>query len=61
MNFIRRSANSPNVYIYNLPENAGKIDAIKQGSLFLRDYSGSPTAGFLEVDLSTALKSIDEV
>jgi len=56
LHYIRKSANTNNVYIYDLPQNGGKAEAVRQGSLFLEDHTSLNTIGFLDADLSTSLE-----
>ena len=42
-----------NVHIFNLQENSGKAQAVKQGALYLYNETEVDTIGFIDADLST--------
>ncbi len=42
-----------NVHIFNLQENSGKAQAVKQGALYLYNETKVDTIGFIDADLST--------
>ncbi|WP_462251662.1 glycosyltransferase [Ekhidna sp.] len=56
LNFIRRSANTPNIYIYDLPENCGRAEAIRKGSQFLEKHTTLESIGFLDANCPSALE-----
>lgn len=45
-----------NVYVLDMPENAGKANAVRQGALFLFHETQVETIGFLDADLSTSFE-----
>ncbi len=56
-----------NVHIFNLQENSGKAQAVKEGALYLYEETTVDTIGFIDADLSTdfndyhdLLRALDE-
>jgi dolichyl-phosphate beta-glucosyltransferase len=45
-----------NVHVFNVEENAGKANAVRQGALFLHNETEVETIGFLDADLSTTFE-----
>ena len=50
-----------NVFIFNVAENAGKANAVRQGSLFLYKETEVETIGFLDADLSTSFQDYGDL
>lgn len=50
-----------NVYICHVAKNAGKANAVRQGSLLLHRETGVDTIGFLDADLSTSFAEYQEL
>lgn len=61
LDYLKRSANSNNVYIYNMTENRGKAEAVRQGCQFLFEYTDVASIGFLDADLSTSFDDYDDL
>ncbi len=50
-----------NVHVFNVEQNAGKANAVRQGSLFLYRETSVDTIGFLDADLSTSFEDYNEL
>ncbi|PIB34750.1 hypothetical protein BFP72_04675 [Reichenbachiella sp. 5M10] len=50
-----------NVHVFNVEQNAGKANAVRQGALFLHEETEVETIGFLDADLSTSFQEYGDL
>lgn len=60
LNTIKRSANTDNVYVYDLNKYHEKEEAIKCGVSFLNQYSNLEIISYLDPSLSIGFKVFEE-
>ena len=56
LNEIKQAVGTDNIFIYDMPKNGGKAEAVRQGSQFLYWKTRNDTIGFLDADLSTSFE-----